>query len=554
MPGFKREQIKVSTEGTATMRIRGESAIGFNKWSRFQEVYRIPENCSMRGIHDKFEGGTLTITMPKKTSVAQVGKRESSKTTDAAPRTQETSSDASPQEIPRVTADPKSKGDFPPKTISTIGEGKHETDGKGLEEPTSRKATAEPKSQKGRSETPPVSTSSTNAATVVQKTTSTIGDAKQQTDGKGLEEPTTQKATAEPKSQKGRSKTPPVLTSSTNAATVVQKTTSTTGEAKQQTDGKGLEEPTTQKTAAEPKSQKGHGETPPIPTSSTNTATVVQKTTSTIGVSKQQTDGKGLEELTTQKTTAEPKSQKGRSETPQVSTSSTNAATVVQKTTSTIGEAKQQTDGKGLEEPTTQKTAAEPKSQKGRGETPAIPTSSTNAATRNPSPKRVEVKLLRYQLQVPMLQRLFKQKTISTIDEAKQQTDGKGLEEPTSQKAVAETMSQKGRGETPLVQTSSTNAATDVQKTTSTIGEAKNQNNGKGLEEPTSQKAAAETTSQNGRGETPSIQTSSTNAAKVVQETIETKERSEGKEKPIESKMPEISSKEKEKGKESIEP
>ncbi|XP_057501835.1 uncharacterized protein LOC130785698 isoform X1 [Actinidia eriantha] len=529
LPGFKREQIKISTEGTATMRIRGERAIGFNKWSRFQEVYRIPEDCSIRGIHDKFEGGTLTITMPKKTSLAQVGKRESAKTTDAAPRTQETSSHTSPQEIPRVTAYPKSKDDFPPKTTSTIGEAKHETDGKGLEEPTSRKATAEPQSQKGRSETPPVSTSSTNAATVVQKTTSTVGDAKQQTDGKGLEEPTTQKTTAEPKSQKGRSETPPVPTSSTNAATVVQKTTSTVGDAKQQTDGKGLEEPTTQKTTAEPKSQKGRSETPPVPTSSTNAATVVQKTTSTVGDAKQQTDGKGLEEPTTQKTTAEPKSQKGRSETPPVPTSSTNAAMVVQKTTSTVGDAKQQTDGKGLEEPTTQKTTAEPKSQKGRSETPPVPTSSINAAT-------------------------VVQKTTSTIGEAKNQTNGKGLEEPTSQKAAAETTSQKGQGETPPIQPSSTNAATVVQKTISTIGEAKNQTSGKGLEEPISQKAATETTSQKGRGETPPIQPSRTNAAKVFPETIETKERSEGNEKPPESKMPEIASKEKEKGKESMVP
>ncbi|GFY90699.1 hypothetical protein Acr_07g0008960 [Actinidia rufa] len=264
LPGFKREQIKVSTKGTNTLRIRGERLIGFNKWSRFQEAYRIPEDCSIRGTHAKFDGGTLTITMPKKTSATEASIKEAAKTTDAVPRPQVTSSNAtrrvddnSLRETSSATKYPKSEDDFPPKTTSTIGEGKHETDGKGLEESTTQKETEEPMSQKGQGETPPVPTSSSNAATIVQKTTSTIGEAKQQIDGKGLEEPTTQKDTAEPKSQKGRDETPPVSTSSTNTAKVVQKTASTIGEAKNQTDVKGLEKPTSQKAMAETMSQKG---------------------------------------------------------------------------------------------------------------------------------------------------------------------------------------------------------------------------------------------------------------------------------------------------------
>ncbi|PSS26735.1 Nucleolar protein [Actinidia chinensis var. chinensis] len=233
--------------------------------------------------------------MPKKTSATEVGIKEAAKTTDAVPRPQVTSSNAtrrvddnSLRETSSATKYPKSEDDFPPKTTSTIGEGKHETDGKGLEESTTQKETEEPMSQKGRGETPPVPTSSSNAATIVQKTTSTIGEAKQQIDGKGLEEPTTQKDKAEPKSQKGRDETPPVSTSSTNTAKVVQKTTSTIGEAKNQTDVKGLEKPTSQKAMAETTSQKGQGETPPVQTSSTNATKVVQE----ISETKERSEGK----------------------------------------------------------------------------------------------------------------------------------------------------------------------------------------------------------------------------------------------------------------------
>lgn len=66
LPDFSKEQIKVSTEGTNTLRIRGERLIGRNRWSRFEEDFRIPDDCNIRGIRAKFESSTLTITMPKK--------------------------------------------------------------------------------------------------------------------------------------------------------------------------------------------------------------------------------------------------------------------------------------------------------------------------------------------------------------------------------------------------------------------------------------------------------------------------------------------------------
>ncbi|KAL8217737.1 hypothetical protein R6Q57_021110 [Mikania cordata] len=66
LPGFQKEYIKVTTEDVNIVRIRGERLVSENKWSRFQEDYLSPENCEMRGIRAKFNGGILTITMPRK--------------------------------------------------------------------------------------------------------------------------------------------------------------------------------------------------------------------------------------------------------------------------------------------------------------------------------------------------------------------------------------------------------------------------------------------------------------------------------------------------------
>ncbi|KAM3290340.1 protein RESTRICTED TEV MOVEMENT 2 [Capsicum chacoense] len=66
LPGFKKESIRVSTEGKNTVRVRGERFIGGNKWQRFQEDFQAPDDCNMRGIHAKFENGLLIITMPWK--------------------------------------------------------------------------------------------------------------------------------------------------------------------------------------------------------------------------------------------------------------------------------------------------------------------------------------------------------------------------------------------------------------------------------------------------------------------------------------------------------
>lgn len=71
--GFMKEQLRVSTEGRNTMRVRGERLVGGNKWSRFLEDFEVPENSDMNSVRAKFHEGALTITIPKKIAVDKPG-------------------------------------------------------------------------------------------------------------------------------------------------------------------------------------------------------------------------------------------------------------------------------------------------------------------------------------------------------------------------------------------------------------------------------------------------------------------------------------------------
>ncbi|GER34590.1 heat shock family protein [Striga asiatica] len=66
LPGFMKEQIRVSTEGQNIIRVRGERLVGGNKWSRFLEEFQVPEDGVMNSIRAKFQGGVLVITVPKR--------------------------------------------------------------------------------------------------------------------------------------------------------------------------------------------------------------------------------------------------------------------------------------------------------------------------------------------------------------------------------------------------------------------------------------------------------------------------------------------------------
>ncbi|KAL1558854.1 protein RESTRICTED TEV MOVEMENT 2 [Salvia divinorum] len=65
LPGFMKEQIKVSMEGRNTIRVRGKRLVGGNKWSRFLDDFQVPENSEMNSARAKFHGGILSVTVQR---------------------------------------------------------------------------------------------------------------------------------------------------------------------------------------------------------------------------------------------------------------------------------------------------------------------------------------------------------------------------------------------------------------------------------------------------------------------------------------------------------
>ncbi|KAL0708995.1 hypothetical protein Bca4012_015973 [Brassica carinata] len=81
LPGFAKEQIKVTYVHTSRMiRVTGERPLGDRRWSRFNEVFTVPQNCLVDKIHGSFKNNALTITMPKETITKAPNLPETSKT------------------------------------------------------------------------------------------------------------------------------------------------------------------------------------------------------------------------------------------------------------------------------------------------------------------------------------------------------------------------------------------------------------------------------------------------------------------------------------------
>ncbi|GAV63485.1 HSP20 domain-containing protein [Cephalotus follicularis] len=84
IPGFEKDQIKVTyVHAMRIIRILGEQPVGNVKFSQFNQAFAVPKNCNVREIRGTFQGGILTITMPKET-IPQVNNKEA-KTTQEAP-------------------------------------------------------------------------------------------------------------------------------------------------------------------------------------------------------------------------------------------------------------------------------------------------------------------------------------------------------------------------------------------------------------------------------------------------------------------------------------
>ncbi|ESQ40395.1 hypothetical protein EUTSA_v10014066mg [Eutrema salsugineum] len=80
LPGFAKEQIKVTYVHTSKMvRVTGERPVADRRWSRFNEVFTVPQNCLVDKIHGSFKNNVLTITMPKETITKTPNLPEASK-------------------------------------------------------------------------------------------------------------------------------------------------------------------------------------------------------------------------------------------------------------------------------------------------------------------------------------------------------------------------------------------------------------------------------------------------------------------------------------------
>ncbi|KAK2983086.1 hypothetical protein RJ640_006473 [Escallonia rubra] len=195
LPGFTKENIKVTTEGRTTVRVRGERLVAGNRWNRFQEAFQAPENCDMSRVLRKFDSGILTVTMPRKTTATQVAPEAEAKTEP--PSTPYVGADARAEQKSQ-----KAKEDIPPQaTSSVLDTGKPaDTD---ISSP--QRTAREPKRPTGEGETPPKITP--------------IVHVDRQTDGRKSFEGTTtdsQKIPSKPESQKGKEETPIAATSGTD--------------------------------------------------------------------------------------------------------------------------------------------------------------------------------------------------------------------------------------------------------------------------------------------------------------------------------------------------
>ncbi|GJX08361.1 inactive protein restricted TEV movement 2-like protein [Tanacetum coccineum] len=116
LPGFRKGFLKVTTEDPNILQVRGERLLVGNKWNRFHEYFKVPNTCKMSEIRAKFNGGILTITMPKKIINAPITTTPP-KVQEPMQRTkQDTSSSTSntilaPQPLPQVNHDDQGKTD-----------------------------------------------------------------------------------------------------------------------------------------------------------------------------------------------------------------------------------------------------------------------------------------------------------------------------------------------------------------------------------------------------------------------------------------------------------
>ncbi|GJT69513.1 inactive protein restricted TEV movement 2-like protein [Tanacetum coccineum] len=130
LPGFRKGFLKVTTEDPNILQVRGERLLVGNKWNRFHEYFKVPNTCKMSEIRAKFNGGILTITMPKKIinapitttppKVQEPMQRTKQDTSSSNPSSSTSNTILAPQPPPRVDHDDQEKPDH--KSLDRVEE------------------------------------------------------------------------------------------------------------------------------------------------------------------------------------------------------------------------------------------------------------------------------------------------------------------------------------------------------------------------------------------------------------------------------------------------
>ncbi|KAH8501980.1 hypothetical protein H0E87_016658 [Populus deltoides] len=178
LPDFLKEQLKITyVHSSRIVRVTGERPLSYNKWSRFNQTFPVPQNCEVNKIQGKFHDGILFITMPKAT-IKQSHPKEEAKVTKEALLP---SKDALPEKATtsQVSQKPKMETKAQKGMEGAAGfSSPKRTDGQKVGALSPQEALKDQKSQKGPAEAPPKVVSTTDTMKQKDEKTDQVSSAK----------------------------------------------------------------------------------------------------------------------------------------------------------------------------------------------------------------------------------------------------------------------------------------------------------------------------------------------------------------------------------------
>lgn len=178
LPDFLKEQLKITyVHSSRIVRVTGERPLSYNKWSRFNQTFPVPQNCEVNKIQGKFHDGILSITMPKAT-IKQSHRKEEAKGTKEALLP---SKDALPEKTTtsQVSQKPKMETKAQKGMEGAAGfSSPKQTDGQKVRALSPQEALKDQKSQKGPAEAPSKVVSTTDTMKQKDEKTDQVSSAK----------------------------------------------------------------------------------------------------------------------------------------------------------------------------------------------------------------------------------------------------------------------------------------------------------------------------------------------------------------------------------------